>query len=86
MALNRRDWIFIVLAGLLLGLLVVKGTNRRAKKLPGDAVHRPFAASLAQGVNREIVEKGCPACHNPVVRPLSPEHPPKEQCLICHGP
>jgi hypothetical protein len=86
MGISRRDWIFIICAGMLLGLLMIKGAGRKGTRLPADTPHLPFAASLAKGVDRELVEKGCPVCHNPAARPLPAGHPPKEQCLICHPP
>jgi len=86
MSLKRRDVIFLLFAAVIVAALVVGNLGGKTPKLPDDGHHRPFVAALARGEVRTTVEQGCVTCHNPRQRSLSPKHPPKEQCLICHEP
>jgi mono/diheme cytochrome c family protein len=86
MTIRPRDIAFTAAAGGLLLLLAFNSLRARPVAMPDSTPHRPFAAALARGEQREAVEKGCVACHSPASRPLSAKHPPKEQCLICHPP
>jgi len=84
MPLKRRDAIFLLLVGAVVAVLLVSNLREKPPALPDDARHRPFVAALKRGEERTAVEAGCLRCHDSRQRPLSPRHPPKEQCLICH--
>jgi hypothetical protein len=84
MKFAARDWIFIAVIAIVLGVLLFSTLRKMPAKTPADAVHRPFLQALARGTSREDVERKCPGCHNPQAFPLPAKHPPKEQCLICH--
>ena len=84
MKLSKRDLGFIAVIGILLAVLLVSTGRVKPKKVPADERHRTFLEAMARGGNREEVEKGCAACHNDHAIPLPRNHPPKEQCLICH--
>lgn len=84
MPLRKRDLGFIAIVGLLLLLLVLNSFRDKPENTPDNDRHRPFSEALARGEKREAVEKGCVSCHSAASRPLTPKHPPKEQCLICH--
>jgi len=84
MPLKRRDWPFIAFVCALLLALYFNRLSDKPPATPGDAQHLPFLKALAQGEVRSSIEKGCIGCHNPKQRPLPAQHPPKEQCLICH--
>ena len=85
MPLRKRDLGFIAVAGVLLLALILNTFRNKPERTPDNDRHRPFFEALARGEKREVVEKGCLSCHNAASRPLLPKHPPKEQCLICHG-
>jgi len=84
MPLKGRDLPFIAIICALLLMLLFNLFRDRPPETPGDAQHLPFFRALAQGESRSVVEKGCLDCHNRQKRPLPTQHPPKEQCLICH--
>jgi hypothetical protein len=84
MRVTRRDWMFIAVIGAVLAILLVNGFREKPKKIPDDAAHHPFLKALSQGNKREEVEQRCINCHNPRTAPLPRQHPPKEQCLLCH--
>jgi hypothetical protein len=84
MKFTKNDLFIIVpVVVLLLALLLTTGKDN-APPLPADGKHSGFLEQLAAGQSRAQVEKGCLVCHNPQQRPLVKNHPPKEQCLICH--
>lgn len=69
----KSGWMFLLLAALLLGgLLMLSG--KKFAPLPTDALH----AGLKDNTS-------CLPCHSPEGdSPLGDKHPPKEQCLTCH--
>jgi len=84
MALAKRDWLFVMVIAVVLGVLLFGTTRERPKSVPADDRHRQLLERVAKGEKREMVEKECVPCHSPQQKPLSAKHPPKEQCLICH--
>jgi len=85
MRLTRRDWGAFAIIGIVLASLFISTFRERPKKVPTDAAHLPFLQAVGMGLERETAEKECLNCHNKAKLPLSPGHPPKEQCLICHA-
>ncbi len=84
MALKIRDSGFIVVIGAVLVMLLFNTGGEKPRTVPSDNKHKPFLDAVAKGKNREEVEKLCVTCHNARELPLPKNHPPKEQCLICH--
>jgi len=84
MPMRKRDIGFFAFVGVLLLVLTLSTFRDKPKRTPDNEHHRSFAAALGQGAKRETVEKGCVACHGVTGRKLPQQHPPKEQCLICH--
>lgn len=84
MPLKKRDGIFLLLIGVLIAVLLLSTLRDQPPALPDNARHRPLVRALKNGVERTTVEERCPTCHTAPQRPLSAQHPPKEQCLICH--
>jgi hypothetical protein len=84
MQLRKRDVGFIGVVAILLLILILNSFRDKPKSTPLNDRHRPFRDAISRGDMREGVEKGCVACHDVASRPLPSEHPPKEQCLICH--
>jgi cbb3-type cytochrome oxidase cytochrome c subunit len=71
----KNTWLMIVAAaGIIIGLVILSSTAKKAPFIPADTIHRSIAT-----------QEGCVACHAPGKQaPLKADHPPKEQCLICH--
>ena len=85
MKLTKRDWSFVAIIGVILALLLMKTSGDKPHKIPSDEKHRPLVDAMKRGKSREEVEKVCMSCHNSRVFSLPKNHPPKEQCLLCHS-
>ncbi len=84
MKLSGRDWAFVAIVVAVLLLLLTSTGREKAKDIPHDQKHRAILTRLASGGKRQDVEKVCVTCHNSGTIPLPRQHPPKEQCLLCH--
>ena len=84
MKVTKRDLLTIEAVVLVLVVLIISTVREKAKRVPADDKHRAFYEAMKNGGDRIEVESGCITCHNPQTIPLPKEHPPKEQCLICH--
>jgi cbb3-type cytochrome oxidase cytochrome c subunit len=84
MQVVKRDWIFTAVIVALLGILYVSTGKSKAKIVPYDEKHSQFYEVMHKGGGRVEVEKGCATCHGIRSRPMTRNHPPKEQCLLCH--
>ena len=84
--MTKRDWLFAAVVAIVLGILLLTTGREKPKRVPADDRHRPLLERLAQGADREVVERECITCHNVGKSPLPGNHPPKEQCLLCHVP
>lgn len=84
MKVTKRDWLFAAVVVILLGILMLTTGKEKPRQVPADNRHRPLMERLAKGANREVVERECATCHNARGIPLPGNHPPKEQCLLCH--
>jgi len=85
MKVTKRDWLFAVVVVILLAILMLTTCREKAREVPADDRHRPLLERLARGADREAVERECATCHNARGIPFPGNHPPKEQCLLCHG-
>lgn len=69
---NTLTFIAFVLAVLL--VLFFLSSSKKAPLIPSDDLHKNVTTNAA-----------CAECHAPGKQaPLKQNHPPKEQCLICH--
>jgi hypothetical protein len=84
MIITTRDWIVIACVIALLGFLLTGKGRLKAGNVPNNDKHRSFYESISKGGDRIVIEKGCITCHGAPGTSLSKQHPPKEQCLICH--
>ena len=67
-------WLVIVIAGIVAALFFISSGGKKVPAIPGDADHRVITT-----------QEACLTCHAPGKKaPLRENHPPKEQCLICH--
>lgn len=73
MEIKKWDFIFIII-GVLIVLILAIAPKQTTPRVPADEIH----------VNLKD-EKKCVSCHGPGTdRPLPPQHPNKERCLLCH--
>lgn len=85
MRLKKRDLFAVVGAALVATVLIIASTgSEKAKGVPPDDKHRAFYEAMKKGGDRVETERQCLGCHNPQAIPLPRNHPPKEQCLLCH--
>jgi hypothetical protein len=82
--ITKRELLTLVAVAVVLVLFILITTRERAKQVPLDDKHSAFYESIEKGRDRIETERGCITCHNPESIPLPKNHPPKEQCLICH--
>jgi hypothetical protein len=82
--LTRRDGLFALVIAAIIGVLVVTGRKEKAKMIPRDKNHLFFYERMDKGAVRTDMESMCRTCHNVNAVTLPLNHPPKEQCLLCH--
>ncbi len=64
----------VVAVMVVVGLFLLSSMGRKPPLIPQNAAHRGITT-----------QDGCAACHAPGGSfPLKANHPPKEQCLVCH--
>jgi cell division protein FtsN len=84
MKVTKRDVLAVAVVIIVIVVFIMSAAHKKPKQVPIDDKHHAFYQSVEKGQDRVEVEKGCVICHNPQAIPLSKQHPPKEQCLICH--
>lgn len=82
--ISRRDGLCIAAVALLLGVLMLGTSKGKGPGIPHDDQHWQFYDAFNNGRGRTAIELKCATCHSKSTTPLSKNHPPKEQCLICH--
>ena len=86
MSISGRDSLCIAAVAVLIGVLTLGTGKGKGKPVPVDDRHRPIYDALQGGRSRLDTELLCSSCHSKNSLPLPKDHPPKEQCLICHLP
>ena len=86
MKITSRDYLTIAALAVLVAVLAFGSGKGKGKNLPADDRHRPMYEALKTGGSRIDTELLCATCHSKSSIPLPKEHPPKEQCLLCHLP
>lgn len=84
MKIAKRDWIFITVIVVVVGVLFAGKNKLKSSDTPYDDKHAYFHDVMSKGGDRMELEKKCAVCHGTQSNPLSKGHPPKEQCMICH--
>lgn len=84
--LSRRDALCFAAVAVLVGLLAVGAGRGKGKNVPSDDRHRMIYEAIKGRRDRADTELICITCHNKSSLPLPKDHPPKEQCLLCHLP
>jgi len=71
----KSTWqLIIAVAVIIVVLFYLSSTGKKAPFIPPDNIHSAITS-----------QEGCVACHAPGKQaPLKANHPPKEQCFICH--
>ena len=71
----KSTWQLIIAVAVIIVVLVfLSSTGKKAPLIPPDNIHSAITS-----------QENCAACHAPGKQaPLKENHPPKEQCLICH--
>jgi hypothetical protein len=71
----KSTWQLITAAVVIIVVLVfLSSTGKKAPFIPPDNIHSAITS-----------QEDCVTCHAPGKQaPLKANHPPKEQCLICH--
>ncbi|HEX9021148.1 MAG TPA: hypothetical protein VF903_07795 [Nitrospirota bacterium] len=70
----KKNFVFPVVAAAVLTALFFLSTRTKVPFIPSDELHQGATTPAA-----------CGECHAPEKRaPLKANHPPKEQCFICH--
>jgi hypothetical protein len=82
--LSRRDSFSIVAVFILLLVLALGTLRGKGQDTPFDDLHRSSYLAIKSGRSRTDVELVCTTCHSKSSLALSKQHPPKEQCLLCH--
>jgi hypothetical protein len=84
MKLTKRELLAVAAVGVALVVFILSTTGEKAKRVPLDSKHQASYEAIEKGQDRIETERGCTTCHTPGSVPLPKNHPPKEQCLICH--
>jgi len=84
MRITRKDWLFLAIMVVVLLVFILVSGKEKTRKVPDDAVHRPFYEVMKKTGSKKAAEKGCESCHNDKVVPFPKNHPPKNRCLFCH--
>ena len=83
MAINKRDWIFIVIILAVFGTFFAISGEEKTVRVPNDEMHAPFP-DMVRDMGKKETEVFCKECHDTEEMPLSKEHPPPFRCLFCH--
>ncbi len=99
MKIEKKDWRFVALIVVVLGIFFAISCQEKTKLVPYDADHRvsyeaayrnapgPGASIFARSFfkpDKKAAEVFCEPCHRAKNVPFPPNHPPKNRCLFCH--
>jgi hypothetical protein len=89
--LAKKDWFFIVLILVVVGVFWAISGEVRTRKVPLDDNHKRFYDAFAQGTGKIDLDRQCVECHHekPGGIPFPKNHPVKPadgpmRCLFCH--
>ena len=99
MKIEKKDWRFIALIAVVLGIFIAISGKEKTRLVPFDAEHRvaydaayrnapgPDASIFKRAFfkpDKKAAEVYCEPCHLEKKVPFPPNHPPKNRCLFCH--
>ena len=82
--LSGRDALCLAAALILIGFLSLGFGRGKGKQVPLDDRHRATYEAIKSGRDRISTELLCATCHGKSSIPLPKDHPPKDECLLCH--
>jgi hypothetical protein len=69
-----KKYLPVILIFTILAVLFIISSRQKVPLIPADSLHQNISNN-----------KVCADCHSPGKQaPLKANHPPKEQCLLCH--
>lgn len=89
MNIQKRDWYFVAIIVVVLGIFIVISGKEKTKTVPRDADHQKFYELIKAGQSKKDVDPLCEACHDGVIIAFPKDHPAKPggqpmRCLFCH--
>ena len=99
MKIDKRDWMFVGLIVVVLGIFIGISGREKTRFVPKDNMHKiayDAAYKNAPGADASIFKRGffkpdkkgaevlCEPCHLEKKVPFPPNHPSKNRCLFCH--
>jgi hypothetical protein len=99
MKIDRRDWIFIGVIVVVLGIFIGLTGKEKTRLVPKDEMHKVVyetAYKNAPALDSSIFKRAffkpdkkgaevfCEPCHLEKKVPFPPNHPSKNRCLFCH--
>lgn len=99
MKIDKRDWLFVGLFVVVIGIFIAISGREKTKIVPFDDNHKiayDAAYRNAPGPDASIFKRAffkpdkkgaevyCEPCHKEKGIPYPPNHPPKNRCLFCH--
>lgn len=99
MKIDKRDWMFVGLVVVVLGIFIGISGREKTSLVPKDAMHKiayDAAFKNAPGPDASLYKRAffkpdkkgaeafCEPCHLEKKVPFPPDHPSKNRCLFCH--
>ena len=99
MKIDKRDWMFIALIVVVLGIFIGISGKEKTTPVPNNQMHKiayEAAFRKAPGPDDSIFKRAffkpdkkgaeayCEPCHKEKGVSFPPNHPPKNRCLFCH--
>lgn len=89
MKFQKRDWYFVAIIAVVLGIFVLISGKEKTTLVPKDADHQKFHDMIKAGASKKEVDPLCEACHDGVKIAFPAGHPAKPggqpmRCLFCH--
>jgi hypothetical protein len=89
MKIDKRDWLFVALIVVVVGIFIAISGREKTKLVPVNADHQKFHDMIRSGSSKKEVDPLCEACHDGVKITFPKDHPAKPggqpmRCLFCH--
>lgn len=89
MKFQKRDWFFVAILAVVLGIFIAISGKEKTKLVPQNADHQKFHEMIKAGKTKKEVDPLCEACHDGVKIGFPKDHPTKPagqpmRCLFCH--
>ncbi|MDD2899831.1 MAG: cytochrome C [Desulfuromonadaceae bacterium] len=99
MKIDKRDWMFIAIIVVVLGIFIGISGKEKTKTVPNNPMHKisyDAAFKNAPGPDASIFQRAfykpdkkgaevyCEPCHKEMNVPFPPGHPAKNRCMFCH--